>query len=411
MSIINKFTIKKILRFILKKILNNFFNFFQLDLIINELENEEYVFSKIKKTKNSHLKQKKLEQISKNKKFNYLKVYILDELYNIMLHNSDSNAFKVMDYYYREKINWKKKNKLNFLNFHFLREQLFTGSLGNYASCYEYIESKKYKLNDDTKLIFLKSKNSKITNNALFSYFLDHIEYIENNDIFNKINQSRELALDLPLGHSFEIGNHSTFPDLGYNFILQEKHKKNLKREMLFNLKSSHIDYGYKQLKKIGITDKDWWVTIHCRSGLSKNDKKTEYWRNSNINKFYEAIHYINKKGGYVFRMGDDKMPKIEKSKVNSNMVIDYAHSDLKNDVMDIFLGAKSKFHLGTSSGYPIIPRMFGVPLLLCETTQTLPYWSLNDFDVFLPRIYQSTIDNSIINFNNAFKPPYSIIW
>ena len=54
---------------------------------------------------------------------------------------------------------------------------------------------------------------------------------------------------------------------------------------------------------------------------------------------------------------------------------------------------------------------MFGVPLLLCETTQTLPYWSLNDFDVFLPRIYQSTIDNSIINFNNAFKPPYSIIW
>ena len=49
MSIINKFTIKKILRFILKKILNNFFNFFQLDLIINELENEEYIFSKIKK--------------------------------------------------------------------------------------------------------------------------------------------------------------------------------------------------------------------------------------------------------------------------------------------------------------------------------------------------------------------------
>ncbi len=324
-----------------------------------------------------------------------------------MLFNGDVRYFDYVKMYRDEKIKWKKKYKFDSVNFHFLREQLFTGSLGNYASCYEYLESQKYNLNNKKNLIFIKSTNNKITNNALFDYFKDFIFYIDNRDIYNKLKFSTELPLDLPLGHSFEISDFETFPDLGYNLILQEKHKKNLKNEMLFKLKKEHIEYGYNQLKTLGITEEDWWVTVHCRSGTSKNDTSTEFWRNSDINKFMKAIDFINSEGGYVFRMGDKKMPNINQNK----MLIDYANSDIKNDIMDVFLGAKSKFHLGTSSGYPIIPRFFGVPLLLCETTQTLPYWSLNDFDVFLPRLYKSTITKELINFRDSFKPPYSIMW
>lgn len=406
-SFFKKLSIKKILRFFLNKFLKKIALKYNLNILINELSDEEYNFYKINNLTNSILKQNKLEEILNLENYKFLKVYILDKLYNLMLYNSDRRAFEYMQLYHYEKKEWEEKFSLSKINFSYLREQLFTGSLGNYASCFEYLESIKFGLNENKKLIFQKSKVNKITNEALFEYFKDFIEYIDNNDIYNKTRFSYELPIALPLGHSLEIGKIETFQGPGYNFVLQEKHKKKLKQNMLFKLKDKHIRHGYNKLKKLGIGKNDWWVTIHCRSGNTKGDWNTEYWRNSNISKFNKAINFINSIGGYVFRMGDNSMPKINETK----KIIDYANSDIKDSIMDVFLGATSKFHLGTSSGYPIIPRFFGVPLLLCETTQTLSYWSLNDYDVFLPRLYKNTQTNQFVKFSDTFKPPYSIMW
>ena len=59
---------------------------------------------------------------------------------------------------------------LECLNLDFLRQQLFTGSLGNYIKPYEYYEAQKYGLADKKDAIYCMPFNAKITNNVLLSY-------------------------------------------------------------------------------------------------------------------------------------------------------------------------------------------------------------------------------------------------
>ena len=130
-SFFKKLSIKKILRFFLNKFLKKIALKYNLNILINELSDEEYNFYKINNLTNSILKQNKLEEILNLENYKFLKVYILDKLYNLMLYNSDRRAFEYMQLYHYEKKEWEEKFSLSKINFSYLREQLFTGSLGN----------------------------------------------------------------------------------------------------------------------------------------------------------------------------------------------------------------------------------------------------------------------------------------
>ena len=65
-------------------------------------------------------------------------------------------------------------------------------------------------------------------------------------------------------------------------------------------------------------------------------------YRNADPETYYKAFKYITESGGFVIRVGNSNMKKLIKMK----NVIDYAHSDLKSDFMDVYLGATSNFLL-----------------------------------------------------------------
>ena len=112
----------------------------------------------------------------------------------------------------------------------------------------------------------------------------------------------------------------------------------------------------------------------------SSNDERFEDQRNVDPLTYTEAINVITRAGGWVFRMGDPTMTPLP----NIPQVIDYAHCSMKSDWMDVFLGATCKFCLATSSGYYVIPRVFGVPVLLTNSS-SFPYFSMREIDLFLP--------------------------
>jgi putative glycosyltransferase (TIGR04372 family) len=101
--------------------------------------------------------------------------------------------------------------------------------------------------------------------------------------------------------------------------------------------------------------------------------------------------------------MGDPSMKPLPAM----DHVIDYVHSDVRSDWMDVFLCSQCRFIIGTSSGLYLISIAFGVPLV---QTNYLPWNALfySSNDLFLPRLLWSLIDKRILTFTEILSSPLS---
>ena len=128
--------------------------------------------------------------------------------------------------------------------------------------------------------------------------------------------------------------------------------------------------YGKKMLSKFGLKDDDKFVCLAVRDSayqLKKIPARFRDWsyhdyRNWDIDKFILAAEELAKKGYYVFRMG-----VVVEKPFNSNnpKIIDYANSNLRNDFLDVYLGAKCSFCIATGLGFDALATIFKRPLVL----------------------------------------------
>ncbi len=122
-----------------------------------------------------------------------------------------------------------------------------------------------------------------------------------------------------------------------------------------------HSVQGEKILRELGVPENSWYVCIHNReSGYSGNthDYDQEF-RNGKISSYELAIEEVINRGGWCIRMGDPTMEPVLKR----DGLIDYAHSPLRSEVMDIYLCATAKAFLGSSSGLALLATYFNVPV------------------------------------------------
>ena len=75
---------------------------------------------------------------------------------------------------------------------------------------------------------------------------------------------------------------------------------------------------------------------------------------------------------------------------------------------MDVFLGATSRFCLATSSGYYVIPKAFGVPVLLTNSVQSVCYYGLSQKDIFLPCRMWKEHGKESLRWEEYFSPQIS---
>jgi putative glycosyltransferase (TIGR04372 family) len=134
------------------------------------------------------------------------------------------------------------------------------------------------------------------------------------------------------------------------------------------SLTSDDAQWGEMELAKIGIPKGAWFVCIHAREGgYSSIDESIQKHRNSTPALLMPAIHEIIKNGGYVVRLGDPSMKKLQ----NHHKLIDYAHHPMRSDRLDLILCAKAKFFFGNTSGIWALSSIFKVP---CITCNVIPY-------------------------------------
>lgn len=294
--------------------------------------------------------------------------------------------------------NQAKKNKI--FNFEIISEYLFKGSLGNILPVGTYINSIKSKLSKKKKLIYFNFLGQPYTNSTVVKYFKKYIDFID-------VNYYQDHHI-----------NENLYPILGY-YVPMQKHTPNIyfatnlvnykkKTEPLFKLTQADKKKGYEILKTFGLKNINWFCVLHVRTwGYRDEKKEVEGFRNANIENYYDSIKEIVKYGGIVFRMGDKSMPKCKKI----NGLIDYCHTSLKSDFMDVFLAAESKFAIATSSGFWPIAKFFGTPILMTNCWGLSLYPCFDNTDVYLPRIPYKMYDKKKIkiSFRELLDPNYFI--
>ena len=215
----------------------------------------------------------------------------------------------------------------------------------------------------------------------------------------------------------------STHPALPYNVdkysstinktaeIISISNKWN-SRWSLLSLSSADKIKGAQILKKLGIPENAWFVCIHCREsgyctpGRSEEILKSQWqcqsYRDVHIDAFIPAMQTIVEKGGWCIRMGDSTMQKLPQL----DHVIDYAHTGLKSDFMDVFLCASCRFFLGSNSGLASVSYVFGIPCIMTNISPMSAVFYLGKNDLAIPKLVWSEDKRQLLSFSEIMSTP-----
>ncbi len=194
---------------------------------------------------------------------------------------------------------------------------------------------------------------------------------------------------DIDLGESFR------FALLGREVHITKK-ITNYNQITPFSIKEATVDLEYRQKKECykllrsnGIKDKKF-VCLHVRDNKYRNDIGRREYRNSDINNYIELINFLTSKDYYVFRLGDKPAPKVNFS---NKQFIDVPYSNIKSELMDLFLIKECEFYVGTLSGTLDTAYLFNKPVLLTNTYELFPSFprKKNDRAIFKKIIDKKT--------------------
>lgn len=165
---------------------------------------------------------------------------------------------------------------------------------------------------------------------------------------------------------------------------------------------SEELD-GLKFLRAHGIGPQDWFVCLHVRESGFHGDGKghSQHHRDSNIKRYSLAINEIVKRGGWVIRMGDPGMKPL----LPARGVIDYAGSEFKSEIVDIFLSARCRFFIATNSGLGVVPSTFGTPAVVVDYMPLANEIYIKN-GCFIPRLVWSSHENRYLTFDECMETP-----
>tara|TARA_Y100000588_G_scaffold395323_2_gene523404 strand:- start:10523 stop:11902 length:1380 start_codon:yes stop_codon:yes gene_type:complete len=266
------------------------------------------------------------------------------------------------------------------------------GTMGILGHLINYIKAGLLGWRPPGKLVMLVSDDTQIANPCFLDYWRQYLTLITDPETIDTLSPMAS-HLEEPLSWGFSCNGQALFYPTAANLVANQWDIEN--RPPLMTLSTSDYKRGWKCLEDLGVPRDAWFVCLHVRDGgfYGEGDNRESY-RNADIESYVMAIETIVAHGGWVIRMGDPNMKPLSPM----DQVIDYAHSDVHTDWMDVFLAAQCRFFIGTSSGLAALPIAFGV---LCVHTNYLPWVGMHfsGKDLFIPRMIWSTNESRLITF------------
>jgi putative glycosyltransferase (TIGR04372 family) len=175
-------------------------------------------------------------------------------------------------------------------------------------------------------------------------------------------------------------------------------------RPPLFQLPPDIEGRGQAALQRLGMAPGAWFVALHVREGTWDGQHPGMHAiRNAEIATYLPAIAEITSRGGWVVRIGDPGMTPLPALP----NVIDYCHSDIRADWLDIYLLARCRFVVGTNSG-PVF-----VPALYADTPAVLTNWwpaaerPWHAADIFVPKLLRRLSDGRLLSLSETLREPF----
>ena len=187
-------------------------------------------------------------------------------------------------------------------------------------------------------------------------------------------------------------------------YLIVQRRWEEENRPPLLTLSPAHEERGRRNMRDLGIPGDAWFVSLHVRESGAHGE--TMPWdhnalRNARIEDYFPAIEAITARGGWVVRIGDPSMtplPPMER-------VIDYVHTDVRSDWMDLFCCSQCRFLIGTCSGPDSVAFTFGVPVI---GTNWFPmgFWPNSTKDLFVHKLLRRRDDGRFLDIREAVEPP-----
>lgn len=127
---------------------------------------------------------------------------------------------------------------------------------------------------------------------------------------------------------------------------------------------------GEARLRTMGIPPGALFVCLivrdhaYLRAQIPLVDWNYHNYRDSNIQNYILAAERLADRGYFVIRMGAKVHEPI---KSRHPRVIDYATNGMRDDFMDIYLGAKCAFCISSGTGFDAVPNIFRRPIVCVD--------------------------------------------
>jgi putative glycosyltransferase (TIGR04372 family) len=173
-------------------------------------------------------------------------------------------------------------------------------------------------------------------------------------------------------------------------------------RGPLLKLPPDIVARGWDALKKSGVPQDAWFVTLHVREREPDGRKSgLNAIRNAEVSTYFPAIAEITRRGGWVVRLGDPGMARLPALP----NVIDYCHSAIHADWMDIFLLARCRFLVGTNSGPAFVLALYGTPAVLTNWWPAAERpWHASD--IFVPKLLRRLSNGQYVTLSETLCEP-----
>ena len=175
------------------------------------------------------------------------------------------------------------------------------------------------------------------------------------------------------------------------------------RQEPTFPFSSAEEIEGAKGAKDLGLGEGEQFICFHTRDSAYLNITYPEgewsyhdYRDAAIVNSYHAVKSYLERRPFRAFRVGAVVAEAIQ----SHPRIIDYSRSELRSDLMDLYLSAKCRFFVGGECGATIFPESFRRPVVYAN-------WAVNfilpsfyyDKGLFILKKWYSVKENRLLTF------------
>ena len=184
-------------------------------------------------------------------------------------------------------------------------------------------------------------------------------------------------------------------------YAIQRRYEAVSQGRALLRLSEAELERGTRRLEALGVPPDAWFACLHVRESGYLPQRVYHSFRNADVLSYLLAVEAIVARGGWAIRIGDSSMkplPRIER-------VVDYVHSGLQTDWMDVFCLGRCRLFLGDTSGPFVVSFTFGVP---CAIANQIPmgHGAYSSRDLWIPKRYRLVQEDRDLTFAEVLRSP-----